>query len=63
MDVKDEELVGVLEVRDGPLGSRWRLHRRDGICGFGDLYPNDDCPWCEAEAHRQPDPESRSAEA
>jgi hypothetical protein len=54
MDVTDAELVRLLEARDGPLGSRWRPHRRDDECPYPDLYPEGDCPWCAAEVRRQP---------
>jgi hypothetical protein len=54
MDVPDQELARVLEVRDGPLGSAWRAHRDPGgPCHYAELYPDGDCPWCKAQDQRE----------
>ena len=36
-----------LLARDGPQS--YRTHRLEGRCRYEDLYPEGDCPWCEAE--------------
>ena len=54
MNVPDEDLVRVLEARDGRLGAAWRPHRDPpgSQCHYIELYPDGDCPWCAAEDGR-----------
>ncbi|HEY7268249.1 MAG TPA: hypothetical protein VH951_00350 [Dehalococcoidia bacterium] len=53
MNVRDADMVRILEARDGPLGNAWRPHLTDdGNCRYSDLYPEGECPWCAAERSR-----------
>ena len=53
MELRDEELVRLLEARDGPLGQRYLPHSAAGACRYAELYADGRCPWCEAEQRRR----------
>src|SRR5688572_24939082 len=52
MDVADADMVRELELRDGRLKERSLSHAASGACRYSDLYPDQTCPWCEAERRR-----------
>ena len=53
MELRDDEMVRLLQARDGPLRARSFSHRATGVCRYADLYPNGDCPWCAAAERRE----------
>ena len=50
MQLADADLVLALLARDGPQTDR--KHRVDGRCRYEERYPEEACPWCEAEDRR-----------
>ena len=55
MNVSDEELMVLLEQRDGPLPERSWSHASEGECRYSELYEGQPCPWCEAAKRRGQD--------
>src|ERR1041384_683232 len=53
LNLPDAELIRRLEDRDGPLGSRIRVHSTEDGCRYPQLYSDGECPWCNAERQRQ----------
>ena len=52
MDIPDEQLVQILQQRDGPLQERSWPHSAEGECRYSEMYRGKPCPWCEAERRR-----------
>jgi hypothetical protein len=52
VDLKDIDMLLLLEARDGPLREGSLSHGAAGVCRYRHLYPDNDCPWCAAETAR-----------
>jgi len=54
LNLSDNEMVRLLEARDGPIASRRRSHLSgDEDCPHKQIYALNECPWCEAQRRRE----------
>ena len=53
MELRDDEMVRLLQARDGPLRARSFSHRATGVCRYAYVYPEGGCPWCAAAERRE----------